>query len=202
VAALERRGTGPLRILDLGSGNGWLAYRLTLRGHDVAAIDVHVDPFDGLGAHVQYDVPMSAVQAEFDRLPVADRQIDMAVFNGSLHYTPDYEVSLREAMRVLKADGLVVILDTPTYSDAAIGERMVRERYARFERTYGFKSDALDSEQFLTLDRLYGLGDKLRIRWQVLRPFHGVRWSLRPLFARLRGHHPPAEFPLMVGVRG
>ncbi|MBV9282476.1 MAG: class I SAM-dependent methyltransferase, partial [Chloroflexi bacterium] len=46
----------PLRILDLGAGNCWLAYRLAEMGHLVAAIDLSVDMTDGLGAHVWYHV--------------------------------------------------------------------------------------------------------------------------------------------------
>src|SRR5205823_5411746 len=39
-----------LKILDLGAGNGWLANRLTQRGHSVTAIDLLDDALDGLGA--------------------------------------------------------------------------------------------------------------------------------------------------------
>jgi SAM-dependent methyltransferase len=200
LPALELRKTGPLRILDLGCGNGWLSYRLTLRGHDLAAIDIHLDPRDGLAAHVYYDLPLSSVQAEFDRLPVADDQIDVAVFNGSLHYSPDYEVSLREALRVLRRTGLIVVIDTPTYNSADMGQRMVEERYARFRETYGFKSDALQAEHFMTPDRVSELGETLGIRWHLVYPNHGLRWRLRPMLARLRGHREPAQFPVMVGA--
>ena len=73
LSRLEARGA--LRVLDLGCGNGWLAYRLTQRGHQVAAIDVQLDPLDGLGAHTHYDASFTPVQAEFDRVPFADQQV-------------------------------------------------------------------------------------------------------------------------------
>jgi len=198
---LEAAAGAPLRTLDLGCGNGWLAYRLTQRGHEVAAVDVQVDPLDGLGAHAQYDAPFTSVQAEFDRLPFADQQVDLAVFNGSLHYTPDYDVSLREVLRLLRPTGVLAIVDTPMYGSAESGKRMIGERYARFREKYGFNSDTLGSEQFMTRDRLDALGAALNVRWDLLWPFHGIAWSLRPWLARLRGHREPAQFPLMIATR-
>jgi SAM-dependent methyltransferase len=192
---------GALRVLDLGAGNGWLAYRLTQLGHQVVAIDVQLDPLDGLGAHAYYDATFTSVQAEFDRLPFADQQVDLAVFNGSLHYTPDYEVSLREGLRVLRPDGLLAIVDTPVYSTAESGRRMIDERYARFRETYGFSSDTLAAEQFMTQPRLSDLGRTFGVRWELIAPFHGILWTLRPWLARVRGHREPAQFPLMIGTR-
>src|SRR6266851_1452104 len=49
-----QRHTTALRVLDLGAGCGWLAYRLAQRGHWVAALDLLDDPFDGLGAVRHY----------------------------------------------------------------------------------------------------------------------------------------------------
>jgi SAM-dependent methyltransferase len=202
-AALVQRvlGSPRQRVLDLGAGNCWLAYRLTQAGHEVAAIDVQTDPLDGLGAHINYDAQFTCVQAEFDRLPFADEQVDVAVFNGSLHYTPDYEGSLREVVRVLRPSGKVAIVDTPMYTSAHQGQRMIDERYARFRATYGFSSDALGAEQFMTRERLRDLGRAVGLRWELIAPFHGVLWTLRPWLARLRGHREPAQFPLMIGSR-
>src|SRR5205085_5824809 len=36
---IERQTARPLDILDLGAGNGWMSYRLTLRQHRVVALD-------------------------------------------------------------------------------------------------------------------------------------------------------------------
>src|SRR5579885_1180645 len=125
-----RRGR-PLRILDLGAGNCWLAYRLTERGHQVAAIDLSVDPTDGLGAHVWYRPELERagcasfwpIQAEYDRLPLPDCSADVALFNASLHYSTDCSVTLREALRVLSPEGIVVIMDTRSTGGPVAGNR-------------------------------------------------------------------------------
>jgi SAM-dependent methyltransferase len=191
----------PRRILDLGAGNGWLSYQLAQRGHHVAAVDVQVDEHDGLGAWRHYDASFTPIQAEFDSLPLANGQADIAVFNGSLHYSTDCAASLRETLRVLTRDGLVAILDSPMYPAPASGLQMVNERQDRFQRTYGFASDALPMEHYLTPARLAELGRAVGLRWQIVRPFRGWRWAVRPWWARLRGRRAPADFPVVLGRR-
>jgi SAM-dependent methyltransferase len=188
-----------LRVLDLGAGNCWLANQLALRGHDVAAVDLQVDALDGLGAARHYGVAFTLVQAEFDRLPLASSQADLVVFNGSLHYSTDLHRTLQEVLRVLAPGGTIAILDSPMYPTAASGKQMVAERASRFQRQYGFTSDALASEHFLTPARLAELGASLGIRWRTIRPWHGWRRALLPYWARLRGARQPAQFPLLLG---
>jgi len=201
LVPLEAERERPLVILDLGAGNGWLSYRLAQRGHAVAAVDLLTNAFDGLGAHVHYDAAFTPVQAEFDRLPFTDGGADLVVFNASLHYSTDYERTLGEALRVLRSDGRLVIMDSPVYRDARSGEQMVREREAQFEAKYGFPSDALPSENYLTYDRLEELAEALGLRWELIRPFYGWRWALRPWKARLLGRREPAQFLVIVGRR-
>ncbi|MCS7313271.1 MAG: class I SAM-dependent methyltransferase [Acidobacteria bacterium] len=128
------------------------------RGHIVVAVDLITNSWDGLGAHGHYDEAFLPVQAEFDRLPFAEGQFDVAVFNASLHYSTDYGITLTEALRVLHLDGRVVVMDLPVYRDAASGHQMVQGREAEFVRKYGFPSDAIPSEHYLTYGRLQGPG--------------------------------------------
>src|ERR1700693_5853123 len=60
---MERESERPLRILDVGAGNGWMSWRLALRGHDVVALDIFRDERDGLGALSQYPLPLAGVAA-------------------------------------------------------------------------------------------------------------------------------------------
>ncbi len=191
----------PLRILDLGAGNGWLSNRLACRGHDVAAVDLMINDFDGLGCYRFYESTFLSVQAEFDYLPFADKSVDIILYNASLHYSISYEETLRESWRITDVDGKVVILDSPVYRDSSSGSSMVRERQAQFTEQYGFSSDSLKSENFLTYNRMIDLGSKLGIHWRHIHPYYGLRWVARPWLARLRGSREPAEFGLWVGSK-
>jgi SAM-dependent methyltransferase len=189
----------PLKILDLGSGCGWLAYRMACRGHSVAAIDLIANTWDGLGAHSHYDAFYQPVQADFDHLPFAAGQFDLAIFNASFHYSTDYETTLRESLRLLHGRGLVILLDSPVYQDESSGRQMVQEREAQFLAAYGFRSNAIPSENYLTSARLQALGQSLSLQWQVVRPFYGLGWALRPVKARLLGRREPAAFLVLAG---
>ncbi len=141
------------------------------------------------------------MQAEFDRLPFTEHQADLIIFNASLHYSTHYEITLAEALRVLRPDGSLVILDSPVYRSAASGAQMVREREAAFTQAYGFPSNALPSENYLTLQRLNDLSAQLHLRWRIIRPFYGWRWLWRPIKARLLRRREPAHFAVIVGQR-
>jgi SAM-dependent methyltransferase len=201
VAPFERAARRSLRVLDLGSGVGWLAYRLARRGHDVAAVDLLVNDFDGLGVHRHYDGAFLSVEAEFDRLPFGDAAFDVVVYNASFHYASDYAATLEESLRVLSPGGRIVVMDTPLYREASSGEAMVREREESFAARYGIEKHAVWTEGFLTYDRLEALGRSFSIRWELVEPWYGLRWWIKPWWAGLRGSREPARFKLMIGCR-
>src|SRR6266568_917734 len=188
-------------VIDLGAGCGWLSNRLALRGHSVIAIDLLADPFDGLGARRHYDVEIAALVAAFDHLPLPDDQADLVVFNASLHYSTDFAKTLSEALRVLREGGTLVILDSPMYVDPISGQRMVQERQARFLATYGFASDALPSEHFVTPTRLDELATELGLAWEIHTPALDWRTRLGRTVGGLRARREPASFPVIVGTR-
>jgi SAM-dependent methyltransferase len=194
----------PLRVLDLGAGSAWLGYRLRQRGHRVLAVDLLEDDLDGLGAIRHYTPGITGlwpVVAEFDRLPLPDGQADLAIFNASLHYSTDYCRTLREALRVLGPRGTLVILDSPMYSDPTSGMRMVREREARFRATYGFASNALAHEHFLTPEKLADVARELQIQWRTFLPRLDRRTVLARRLNGVRARREPASFPVVVGTR-
>lgn len=188
-----------LDILDMGAGNSWMTYQLSKRGHHVAAIDLTTNVFDGLGAHRMYDQPLLTVQAEFDRLPFDEYEADMVIFNSSFHYSINYERTMREAVRVLRSKGEIVIMDTPVYQLRASGEKQVKAREARFVEKYGFPSDAIPMENFLTFERVEQLGRRFGIHWHLHWPHSRFKSEINRMKAQLLGQDEPAQYPLLVG---
>jgi ubiquinone/menaquinone biosynthesis C-methylase UbiE/uncharacterized protein YbaR (Trm112 family) len=189
----------PLRILDLGAGNGWLSNQLARRGHIVAAVDLMTNDFDGLGCWHFYDTNFVPVQAEYDHLPFADGTVNMVIFNASLHYSVNIRATLTESLRVLDLTGKLVVLDSPVYRDAGSGAQMVRERESQFLERFGFASNSLPSENYLTYSKLNELAVALGLKWRFLTPFYGFRWALRPFLSQLRRTREPAKFHAIVG---
>jgi SAM-dependent methyltransferase len=91
-------------IVDVGSGSGWAA-RYVSRA-DVIAIDL-------LDVESRWAL---AVRADMQRLPIRTAVADGILFAASLHYGV-LEPVLTEAARVLRADGLLIVVDSPIYAD-------------------------------------------------------------------------------------
>ncbi|MEO8082973.1 MAG: class I SAM-dependent methyltransferase [Ardenticatenales bacterium] len=203
-------GIPPGRIVDVGAGGGWLSWRLAVGGWSALAVDISDDAGDGLGAATPYSVDLAArgmagrlvrAIAHFDRLPLLDGAADAVVFNASLHYAVDPAATLAEAARVVRAGGLVCVVDSPIYRQRASGERMVAERTARFAARFGFPSTAQGSREFLVDGELEAIGASIGLRFHHIRPWAGLAWALRPAAARLRGRREPARFRVSIGVR-
>ncbi len=186
------------RILDLGAGNGWMSHLLAVAGYHPVAVDLLVNDYDGLGAATHYRAHLPRlfprVRAELARLPFQQGQFDAAIFNASFHYAEDYAASLREAFRCIRSGGMVIISDTPWYSNDQGGQQMLAERRNSFLARYGIASDSIKSLEYLTDERLHMLERQLSIRWTAYTPRYDLRWRVRPLMARLRHKREPSRF--------
>ena len=202
IAPLAARHRRALRILDLGAGNGWLSYRLSVLGHFPVAVDILTNNRDGLGAAAHYAAHLATmfprVRADVAQLPFADDSFDLAIFNASFHYAVDYSDTLAEALRCTRREGSVAIADTPWYSSEHSGLEMVAEKQRHFRSKYGFASNSLHSLEFLTPARLQSMAIALDCKWSVIKPFYGLHWALRPLFAKLQRRRTPSKFRIFV----
>jgi len=208
IPDLQERTEPRLRLLDLGAGNGWLSYRLALRGHFPVAADISVNSRDGLGAATHYLAELPSLfprfQAELDRLPFGDAQFDGVIFNASFHYSENYSRTLAEAVRCVRQGGMILIADTATYRTEGSGKKMLEERRASFIKRFGFPSDGLKSLEYLTSERLEAMAHPLDLTWETHRPSYGFRWAMRPWLARLTGRREPSQFCIytaLVGVK-
>src|SRR5215469_9185947 len=144
---------GPLDLLDLGAGNGWLCHRMAACGHRAVAIDVRDDKVDGLGAAADFLVdtaaPFQCVKASFDALPFDDDRFDLAIFNASLHYATDLHRVLMEASRVTRSGGCIAVLDSPFYRCDRDGRDMVAEKLGDGRSRFGTSANVLLTQNFI-----------------------------------------------------
>ena len=195
----DARAAGPLRVIDLGAGNAWLAHRAAIAGAEAVALDVRGDQVDGLGA----SPPGSAVErvvASFEAIPVSDGEFDVVVFNAALHYAEDLVAALREARRVARVAARIVILDSPFYRSADHGEAMVREKRRNAERQFGNRAAtllALSFVEYLTPQRLADASRGLRLGpWRRHRVRYPLWYELRGARAFVRRERMPSRFDL------
>jgi SAM-dependent methyltransferase len=190
------------KVLDLGAGCGWFSNHLAQLGHHPCAVDLSVDEQDGLGAARHYAPDWPRIQAEFDSLPLLDGSVDVVVYNASLHYSVNYAQTLKEALRVLRPGGRIVVLESPIYKRNESGLQMARERHELFEKRYGTRSDSIPSIEYLTWDMLRSASGMLGINWKVIRPWYGWKWAMRPWIARWRRKREPSRFAILTAQRG
>jgi SAM-dependent methyltransferase len=144
-------------ILDAGAGSCWLSYRLAELGAIPIALDLNDDAIDGLGVADVYrlvGIDIVTAQAELERLPLADASCDAAVMNGSLHYAADPQAALSEGWRVLRGGGILAVMDSPVYHDAAAGQQMMREWAERYTAEHGKRPASLPGKGYLTYEEV------------------------------------------------
>jgi SAM-dependent methyltransferase len=105
-------------VVDIGCGGGALVRELTARGARVVGVEISEDQ---LTAARDHDDGRGAcyVVGEAQHLPLADSSADVAIFMRTLHHVPaaDQSAALREASRVVRADGLVYVAEPLAVGD-------------------------------------------------------------------------------------
>lgn len=102
-------GKGPLTILDIGVGYGFLAAAMKKAGHRVFALDFF---YGEMAEEVcrQFAIPLLMLNMEVHELPFQDESFDVVVLGEVIeHFTSDPVGSLEKARRVLKEDGMLIV---------------------------------------------------------------------------------------------
>ena len=103
----------PMVIADIGAGEGTLSLLLAQRAERVIAVDNSEKMVDygreaarkaGV-ANIEYRV------GDLEELPLEADSVDLALFSQSLHHALHPQEAVKEAARILKPGGRVVILD-------------------------------------------------------------------------------------------
>ncbi|MEZ6038762.1 MAG: metalloregulator ArsR/SmtB family transcription factor [Planctomycetota bacterium] len=109
------------RVLDLGCGAGFLAGWLAERGASVLGVDHSERMLEQARANVTAG---DFRVGELDALPVAAGEVDAAFANLVWHHVPEHDAAAREAFRVLRDGGVVVVSDLLPHDVEWMRERM------------------------------------------------------------------------------
>ncbi len=117
----------PMVIADLGAGEGTLSQLLARTAKQVIAVD-------NSEKMVRFATNLAAKNGvenlefrlgEIESPPVESGSVDLALFSQALHHASNPETAVREAYRILRTGGKVVILDLASHS-----YEQARELYA------------------------------------------------------------------------
>ena len=108
------RGRTDARVLDLGCGGGHVTFNIAPLVREVVAYDLSPEMLEVV-ARAAEERGLVNVQTEkgmAESLPFEDGSFDVVVSRFSAHHWRDLDAGLREAARVLKPGGTIVIVDT------------------------------------------------------------------------------------------
>ncbi|GAA3507303.1 methyltransferase domain-containing protein [Streptomyces showdoensis] len=158
----------PLRVLDLGGGDGGDAVRLAARGHRVTVVDhapVMLATATRRAAAAGLTDRITCVEADVAALPdhLAYGAFDVVLCHSVLPYTPDTEGTLGVALGALREGGLVSVIAMNRHSEPlrAAVRTMDPEAVLTALRADTVHTEMFDAE--LRLHTAEELGDALRV---------------------------------------
>jgi ArsR family transcriptional regulator len=128
----------PLRVADLGCGEGYLTIEASRWASRVIAVDRSEAVLHRAKAMARRRRVSNVIwkRGELERLPIKDESVDVALLSQALHHAVDPARAVAEAARVALPGGRVLILDLRTHS-----EEWVRAKLG--DRSLGFRDDEL-----------------------------------------------------------
>lgn len=145
-----------MKILDLGTGSGYLAFAVSKRYPDVSVVGLDIVEKalenNRLRAEKENIRNLNFVTYEGVDVPFADKEFDMVISRYALHHFPKIQTSISEVSRVLKEGGFFFVSDpTPNEDDS---ERFV-DAYMQLKKDGHI--------QFYTVDEWKCICEKCRL---------------------------------------
>src|SRR5262249_48724188 len=103
----------PLRVADLGCGEGYLTIEASRWASRVIAVDrseAVLSRARGLARRRRVSNVIWK-RGELDRLPIRDASVDVALLSQALHHARDVKQAISEAVRITVPGGRVLVLD-------------------------------------------------------------------------------------------
>jgi ArsR family transcriptional regulator len=128
----------PLRVADLGCGEGYLTIEASRWAARVIAVDRSAAVLKRARALANRRRVRNVIwkRGELERLPLRDASVDVALLSQALHHAKEPARAIAEAARVVVPEGRVLVLDLRQHD-----ERWVRERLG--DRWTGFTDEGL-----------------------------------------------------------
>jgi ubiquinone/menaquinone biosynthesis C-methylase UbiE len=128
----------PLDVVDFGCGTGILSVEMARWARTVTAIDANPDVLDKARERARREDASNVtfLREDLHHLTLEGGRVDLVVISQSLHHVETPAAVLKEAARLLKPQGRIVVLELMPHD-----ERWVRERLGH--RHLGFEPETL-----------------------------------------------------------
>lgn len=118
----------PLKILEIGCGNGWLAAKLSAIHHTkITALDTNQIEIEQ-AKRIFKNSNLQFIYSSFPTQILASQKFDIIVFAASFQYFPSVANVINNCHEYLAIDGEIHIIDTNFYPQNKIGEAAERTK--------------------------------------------------------------------------
>jgi len=118
----------PLKILDVGCGNGWLSHKLSLIPNShVWGVDINEREL-GQAARIFNNDRLSFLKADVFQAPFSRRSFDAITLVSVIQYFPDLPGLLQVLKTLLSPVGEIHVLDSPLYEPDEVPSARERTR--------------------------------------------------------------------------
>jgi ArsR family transcriptional regulator len=116
----------PLRVADLGCGEGYLTVEASRWAERVFAVDRSKAVLQRARelARRRRVTNVTWKRGEIEAVPLPDRSVDVAMLSQALHHAADPALALAEAARIVVPGGRVLVLDLREHEQAWVRERL------------------------------------------------------------------------------
>ena len=116
----------PLRVADLGCGDGYLTVEASRWASRVMAVDRSKAVLERARdlARRRRVSNVTWRQGELERLPLRDASVDVALLSQALHHAEDPAAALAEAARIVVPGGRVLVLDLREHEQEWVKARL------------------------------------------------------------------------------
>jgi 2-polyprenyl-3-methyl-5-hydroxy-6-metoxy-1,4-benzoquinol methylase len=150
---------GPVRVLEVGCGPGYLSLELARAGFDVTGLDISpksvqvAERFAFEDPYASTRGPLRYLRADFlNSAQLKPKSFNAVVFLGSLHHFPNQAATLHRVRELLAPNGLIVahepVRDRVTHSNALLGHllRVLLSLQGGFFKNYPVPENPLSAE--------------------------------------------------------
>jgi ArsR family transcriptional regulator len=116
----------PLKVADLGCGEGYLTIEASRWASRVIAVDRSRAVLQRARALASRRGVSNVIwkRGELEKLPLRDASVDVALLSQALHHATDPSGALAEAVRILVPGGRVLVLDLREHDQGWVRERL------------------------------------------------------------------------------